>query len=181
MSLRLTLALLAFLSLLGAYLYFHELRKEPEPEEPPPPQFYEIEEEDIESIRLASQGKEVSFVKGSEGYFHFDAVDGPQVDMQRWGGIPLLLSGPRSQRLLTEKAESLAPYGLDRPSLVITVGLTGGADFGILVGDKTPDGQKHYVMMRGFDSVFLIDASWGDVLARLVAEPPFPSPTAAQG
>jgi biotin carboxyl carrier protein len=59
------------------------------------------------------------------------------------------------------------------------------SSFGLVVGDKTPDGVNHYVQFRDDQQiacpglcpqVYLIDASWGDVLGRLVTEPPVPVP-----
>ncbi|MSQ31762.1 MAG: hypothetical protein EXR59_00775 [Dehalococcoidia bacterium] len=58
--------------------------------------------------------------------------------------------------------------------------------FGVQLGDKTPDGANYYVQWRrhpepGTDGpitidpqIWLVDATWGDVLARLVTEPPYP-------
>ncbi len=58
--------------------------------------------------------------------------------------------------------------------------------FGLQLGDKTPDGTNYYVQWRIHPKpgetggitikpqVWLVDATWGDVLARLVSEPPYP-------
>lgn len=60
------------------------------------------------------------------------------------------------------------------------------AVFGVQLGDKTPDGTNYYVQWRVHPEpgttgpitirpeVWLVDATWGDVLARLVTEPPYP-------
>jgi hypothetical protein len=42
------------------------------------------------------------------------------------------------------------------------------------LADKTTDGTNHYGQITGFPDLFLITAGWGDVLTRLVTEPPFP-------
>ncbi|MCH6588292.1 MAG: hypothetical protein IH805_08275, partial [Proteobacteria bacterium] len=79
----------------------------------------------------------------------------------------------------------LAEWGLTSPRTVITVGLQGIGDVTIRIGDKTPDGISHYTQFRSpgdssqaDSSVYLIDSSWGDVMERLVNEPPYlPTPT----
>ena len=179
MNVRLSIILLFVLALVGGYFYFIELRK-PGETKTPPLWFYNTDDSNFNSISVAYQGKNVTFAKDKDGGWHFNDPKGEAVDINRWGGITLLLRGPQSRRLLSENPnpKDIASYGLEHPSTTITVGMVDGSKFALYLGDKTPDGTSHYAQMEGFPQLFLIDASWGDVLDRLVTEPPRqPTPT----
>ncbi|MBI2165325.1 MAG: DUF4340 domain-containing protein [Chloroflexi bacterium] len=172
MNVRVTIFLLLVLSLFAGYLYFYELRKSPK-SEPEPPFFYSLAYEDIESISLRVAEGEGSFVRKSSDWYFNDA-EGLPVDSARWGGIAVLLSGPKSRRILSETQENLDLYGLDQPSARIGLGLKGNRRVEVTLGQKTPDGLSNYSLMAGQPQIFLVDSSWGDVLGRLVTEPPYP-------
>lgn len=170
---RLTLILLFVLAMVGGYFYFVELQKVPA-KDPPPLWFYNTDDDNFNMISIEHNGKKIQFVKDEKKAWHFDDAQGIPVDLKRWGGITLLLRGPQTRRLLSENPGNLAPYGLKPASTVITVGTIDGGTFGIYVGDKTPDEVSHYVQMEGLPQLFLVDATWADVLSRLVTEPPYP-------
>jgi len=179
---RLTLIFVFVLALIGGYFFFVELQKQPE-RAAPALWFYNTDDDAFSSISIKHRGKSTTFVKDKEGSWHFDTVEGTPVDINRWGGITLLLRGPQSRRLLLENPEpkDLGRFGLERPPTEINVGTVDGAKFAIFIGDKTPDEVSHYVRMEGLPQVFLIDASWGDVLSRLVTEPPIPPTPTPEG
>ncbi len=182
MNIRLSIILLFALALVGGYFYFIELQKPPKTA-PLPIWFYNTDDSNFQIISVTFQGENVTFAKDKEGRWHFGSPGGEPVDLTRWGGITLLLRGPQSRRVLKESVDlnELALYGLERPSTVITVGMVDGNKFSVFIGDKTPDAVSHYVQMEGFPQLFLIDASWGDVLNRLVTEPPYPPTPTPEG
>ena len=57
------------------------------------------------------------------GQWVFDDEQRTTVQQDRWGGIPLLLAGPRVQRVLAVDDADLGRYGLDEPTTTIHVGL----------------------------------------------------------
>ena len=176
MSFRTTFILLAALLLLGGYVYFIELGKRPALA-PLPPEVWSVREDDIVAIEVRHRGEKTAFRKSQDGRWQFDNTQRTEVNLERWGGIPLLVSGPRSKRLLAQEVDDLGRYGLERSSTEIVVGLNDGQRVDVLLGDKTPDELNYYVNQIGYDSVYLVDATWGDVLIRLVTEPPYPVPT----
>ncbi len=174
------LALLAVLLLLGGYYYLsHRAKGAP----PAPPRVYvwQIDMEKIEGVelRLPREGASQSFIKipGGERFPWFFA--GPAkapVDPERWGGgIPLLLSGPGIERMISRQPgeEKLAELGLSKPQMEIALTLGGGKIITVKVGDSTPDGHAYYVQSPYAPEVALVDESWFDVLKRLVKEPPY--------
>ncbi len=203
MSFRFTIILVVALILVGGYVYFYELRR-PTQFVTPPLWFYNLEMDRISGIDVALQDKKISFVRDpADKSFHFNDAAKTPVNLERWGGVTLLLSGPQSKRLLcTETGKASLPppcnnpdiyanYGLTKPSVVVDVTLEDKDDqtdklvhntFTLFIGDQTPDGQNNYVQMKDYPQIFLVDGSWGSVFARLVTEPPYippPTPTFA--
>lgn len=189
MRLRNILVLLAILLALGGYFYFSSI---PKPAAPVEPRYYawQINMDDIEHIviSLPSENKSQSFVKISKPDtfpWYFDDAQNSNVDTKRWGGgIPLLLSGPGVERIISKNTtpEKLAEFGLAQPTMEIRLVLTGDNNtMRITVGNPTPDGASYYVLAPNTNNdVALVDTSWHDVLARLVTEPPYATPAPAK-
>ncbi len=180
MRLRNILILLVVLLALGGYFYFSS---RPEPAPPPEPQLYvwliDMEEIQYIEIRLPGEGKSQAFIQEEDRTWHFDDPQRSAVDMQRWGGgIPLLLSGPGTNRVIAENAtdEQLAKFGLRQPQMEVALTLEDSSRLNISVGDSTPDGKNYYVKAPGSNDVALVDYTWFEVLERLVKEPPYPPP-----
>jgi hypothetical protein len=180
LRLRNILILLAILLALGGYYYFST---RPEPTPPAESRLYVwlIEMDKIERIelRLPREGVSQAFLKipsGDQFPWFFADPERSKVDPDRWGGgIPLLLSGPRAERIISESttAEKLAEFGLIEPQLEIALTLEEGKTLNIKVGNSTPDGHAYYVQSPYSTEVALVDYTWFNVLRRLVKEPPY--------
>ncbi len=134
-------------------------------------------------IRLPTEGKSETWIKKADLYWYFDGEAGPRVDMKRWGGgIPLLLSGPRSTRRVAADATKgeLAGYGLDSPGMTIGLKLSDGRTIDVELGARTPDGQAYYIRLADSREVFIVDCTWYSVLRGLVTDPPYDRAAAAR-
>jgi len=177
LRLRNIIILLVIILALGGYFYFTS-RPEPAPE--PEPQLYVwlIEMDEIQhiEIQLPREGMSQAFIKEEDRSWSFDDPQRSDVDMKRWGGgIPLLLSGPGTDRVISENTtpEKLAEFGLAEPQMELALTLDDGHILNIKVGDRTPDGHAYYVQAPGSNDVALVDFTWYEVLERLVKEPPY--------
>jgi hypothetical protein len=172
-NIRIISLLFAFLVIVAGYVYFAQVQRPPK-REPEPPWFYALDMDDLLAITLTDrEGRGQRFVQ-REGAWWLERPEPLPVDPSRWAGITLLLSGPQARRLLMPQVDDPARYGLDAPSLTVEVEARGGRTFTVLLGDTTPDRSAHYVQLKGFPALFLVDASWGEVLGRLVTDPPYP-------
>lgn len=182
MSIKNILILLAILAVLtGAFYLFG--RPSP-PAGPKPPEYvWLIEMDDITHVELrlprenASQ-KFIKVVQGDSFPWFFDDADRSPVDHIRWSsGIPLLLSGPSAERKVAEDATpaEMEKFGLAQPQMEIVLALGSQQTLNITVGDRTPDGNRTYVRAPNTNTVATVDASWFDLLAGLVRNPPHPS------
>ena len=141
------------------------------------PWFYRIAPEEIESIEILHGEGHVRFLRVSESAFVFADPPGIPPDRVRFSGVALLVSGPRAKRELPldSAASGLSDqYGLDDPRTVVHVGIAGKEDLEFRLGRETSDGVHQYGQVSGVAALHLIASSWGEVLARLVEEPPLP-------
>lgn len=202
MNLRLTLVLVVVLLMVGGYVVLYELRKPPD-RTPPEPFFYDVSMEAITSVEVTHEAEAAAFKlddqtreaacaevaaglrctqrfvwSDEKSQWVFDDGKDTPVFQDRWGGITLLLSGPRVTRLLSEEESDPSRYGLTAPTSTIRVGMADGRTIELLLGATTPDGQNVYAMRPPSPQIALVVKSWADVITRLVTEPPFvPTPT----
>jgi len=176
MNLKITGALIVIAIIIGAVVYINPFKPEAETTVQSP-WFYQIAEDDIETIKVNYRGTTVSFHKTSKQTWAFDDPEGIPPFFRRWGGITLLLSGPGTKRDLTSARPLIddpAQYGLDDPDTIVDVGLTSNRSIQFRLGDLTTDGQHNYSQVIGFPDLFLITSTWVDVISRIAYDPPIP-------
>ena len=176
MSFKVTIALIVVAVISGVVFYFNPFVQDEE-KKLPKPWFYQVHVDDMTSIGITFQGDSILFVKTSAGTWAFEGPGDIPPDHKRWGGIDYILGGPQTKRDLTETQKIIknpAQYGLDSPHTIVDIGLTLDRNLQFRLGDKTTDGYHHYGQISGFPQLFLIADTWGDVVARLVTEPPMP-------
>ena len=178
MKLRFIIAMAALAIGLGGWYY---VTSRPQPLPPPEarPFVWSVEMSDLVriGIELPRQNLSESWQQHEDRYWYFTDPEGPQVDIHRWGGgIPLLLSGPGANRLIAEDPtpEQLAAFGLDKPQMVLHLGLIDGTELEIHIGDSTPDRISYYSKQAHRTKVFTVDTTWYEVIEQLVKDPPYP-------
>ena len=176
MSLRIT-ALLVFIALVVTTVaIINPWKSTPEIIEEAP-WFYQVAWEDLERVSIEQEKAKITFFKTEDEVWWFEEPAGIMVSEARWGGIPFLLAGPRATReLVTEldTVENLDEYGLNNHTLIVDLGLKGGRNLQFVLGDATTDGQHYYAQVTGFPQLVLLPALWGNVVAKLIVEPPVP-------
>lgn len=182
MKLRSILILAGVAAALGVAYYFSS-RPEPAPRPPPRRFVWHVDMLELArmTVALPRLGLEETWEKHEDRQWYFAGLGGARVDSDRWGGgIPLLLSGPASNRLIAEDAtgEQIEVFGLDQPQMAIGLTLDNGETLDIIVGDATPDRRNYYIQRVGSADVYTVDYTWYDVLERLVTDPPYPPDTA---
>jgi len=181
LRLRNIAVLLSIMLALGGVFYFLNI---PKPAPPQDPKYYAwlIEMDDIQhiDISLPREGKSESFIKISKPDifpWFFDDAQRSNINTQRWGGgIPLLLSGPGVNRIISKNTtpEKLAEFGISQPQMVINLLLTDNKTLNIVTGNMTPDGGSYYVLAPNTNNdVALVDYTWYREISRLVTEPPY--------
>lgn len=159
-----------------AALYVLASRPADVPPDAPRPDLWSAPMDDLVAVTIAlpASGKRGAWVRGAGGDWYGAGADRRKVDSQRWGGVSLLLSGPKAERLIAAAAtpEQLASYGLLRPRMTIDLVFEGDRRIHVDVGDPTPGGAAAYVRRAGSADVYTVHETWFAVLERLVVDPP---------
>ena len=173
MNLKATLFLIAVGLAVGVVAWVNPFQSTPEGKEDAP-WFYQVTEADIDAIEVRHRNETVKFVRDADRTWEFEGLPGVAPRRARWGGMVLILTGPRSRRLLQDTLDNPAQFGLSNPETEVRVRLTDGREINVSLGNLTTDGRHQYGQVEGFNQLFLITSGWGGVLARLVLEPPLP-------
>jgi hypothetical protein len=139
------------------------------------PWLYQIDDGSIVHIEVSYQGQTVIYRKesGTENWY-IDKEPAVPVLPEKWQGTPLLLSGPKVSRVLAEKIENPASYGLEPPLTRVRVTDVGGNILEFHLGKATPDTKNQYARLAGHPALFVVPAEWAQVVNRLATEPPYP-------
>jgi hypothetical protein len=181
MKLRTILVMAGILVALGILFLVTRKQPEPEPQAEPRRFVWSVRMEDLKhlSISLPAAEKREAWIKHEDRYWYFDQPNRPKVDMKRWGGgIPLLLSGPGAERLITDTPsdKQMDMYGFNSPKMKMVLILQNGDTIDIEVGNRTIDGRAYYIRQLDSNAIYTVDHTWYEVLERLVLDPPYPEP-----
>ena len=127
-----------------------------------------------EDIPLTGEEQTVAYEKdlGRGKWFIVDDDGREEVYQQRWSGTPLLLSGPKVNRVLGQTIENPAQYGLDPPETVITITEETGLSYEFWLGNLTPDEGYSYMRLVGDSQLLTVPEVWGRVVNCLAVSPP---------
>ena len=131
---------------------------------------YTVAQDDIVDVTVQTEAGTVMFERRDDGWYFADSP--VAVNLDRWGGVVLLLSGPEVERRLAAPGV-LSEFGLDEPAIV-SVGIAEGSRVEVRLGAETPDGRNVYTQLESRSEVALVNEPWARVLRRLAAEPPLP-------
>ena len=142
---------------------------------PDEPWLFKIDDSAIAHIAVTYKDQTVSYDKklGSAKWYIQEDPEVP-VFLDKWSGTPLLVSGPRVNRVLADNIDDPAAYGLDPPETKIQVTARNGQGFEFHLGIPTPDEKNNYARLIGSPKLFTVPAIWAQVVSRLATEPPYP-------
>lgn len=167
---RLVLLLAVAAMAVAVWLFALDGRGQPETT-PPRALLYSVAQDDVVNVTVQTGTDEVAFEK-RDGLWYFSNDPLLPVNLDRWGGVVLLLSGPEVERQLPPP-DAPHEFGLDAPS-VVGLGLADGRQITVRLGEETPDGRNVYAQLDGEQSVALVNEPWAAVLLRLAVDPPLP-------
>ncbi len=173
MNVRFSIFLVVLFLLIAGSVTVTRILTIPEPQEKQP-LLWKVNFEEIVHISVIHEDETVSYALKDEDQWVIEDGNDTPVYLDKWGGTTVLLSGPRASRVISESITDPASYGLEKPNTVIQVRERGGQLFEVHLGTKTPDGQNQYSRLVGTKSLFTVASLWGDVIVKLVTEPPYP-------
>ena len=176
MNLRLSILLVVVLLIFGGTFLILQVTDNDRPDLRRP-WLYRIDEGDIIALELIHEGEKISYFRSPaslDWYISGGSNDKPDIPVfqQKWGGTPLLMSGPRVTRPLSDNIEDPSAFGLDPPETAITVFDRYGNTIEFHMGKPTPDNLNQYARLVGEDALFTVPIEWAQVVNRLANDPP---------
>jgi hypothetical protein len=173
MNLRLSVLLVVMVLIFGGTFLVIRLTDSGSPTERKP-WLFRMDETTISHVQIAHAGDLVDYDK-KPGSIEWNIQGDPDfpVFLPKWSGTPLLLSGPRVNRVLAEEIEDPAAFGLEPPETMVRVSDRVGNTFEFHLGIPTPDGANQYARLVGDTALFTVPSVWADVVNRLATDPPW--------
>ena len=163
----------ALLAALGGVVWWSnkdEEAKKGQPAKDAPPKILAVAETDVAELRFLRKGGEPTIVKrGKDGRWEITAPKTLPADQSIVGGILGALASFNSDKLVEEKTDNLANFGLAQPSAEITVVKKDGKTINILLGDNTAIGSSTYTKVAAEPRIYTIaskasiDKDWKDL------------------
>ena len=177
MNLRLSILLVVVLLIFGGTFLILQLTDNGQPDLSRT-WLYRIDDGDIIALELVHDGEEIAYFRSPaslDWYIASDSEEEPDIPVfqQRWGGTPLLMSGPRVTRPLSDSIENPAAFGLEPPETAVTIFDRYGNTVEFHLGKPTPDNLNQYARLVGEDALFTVPIEWAYVVNRLANDPPF--------
>jgi hypothetical protein len=168
-SWRTTLVLAVLLALVGGTYYFAEVRGGGRREEGPR-KVYAFKADDVDEVALTTRTGAVTVKRDGDGWKLLRPVEA-KADKTAVQALVTALAEVRRERDVEEAPKNLGDFGLDRPSLTVTVKLkAGGAPPALLLGEKNPTGASAYAKLGDQPAVFLVYESTNRDLAKGMTE-----------
>jgi len=116
-----------------------------------------LSQTDIDKVEIKKKsGDEVMLAKNDAGKWQIMGAKPLLADQNEVSSMLSTLSSLSSERLIEEKASSLADYGLSQPTVEVDVTEKDNKTQKLLIGDNTPAGNAVYVALVGDPRVFTL-------------------------
>src|ERR1035441_771501 len=149
------LAAVIVLAALGGALYWSNRKQKAEAAKPATDtttttKILSIPEDQIKEVTLKKTGAETTVLrKGDDG-------KSQRADQDTAKSLVASLATLNADKVVEDKAADLSPYGLNAPTLDVTVLKKDGKSQDFLVGDDTPTGGGTYAKLAGDAHVYTI-------------------------
>src|ERR1039458_7283345 len=156
------LAAVIVLAALGGALYWSNRKQKAEAAKPATDtttttKILSIPEDQIKEVTLKKTGAETTVLrKGDDGKWQLAEPKPLRADQDTAKSLVASLATLNADKVVEDKAADLSPYGLNAPTLDVTVLKKDGKSQDFLVGDDTPTGGGTYAKLAGDPHVYTI-------------------------
>ena len=156
---RSTLVLLVLAAALGGYIWFVEMKREPDSDEPKGEKvFAALEADKIAALTVTASNGDVTTLKKEGLGWKIEKPVQVAADASEVSGVTSNLATLDLTRVIDEKPASLETFGLDKPRLQLTF-TAAGKPRTLLLGAKTATGGDTYAKLDDAARVFTVP-SW---------------------
>lgn len=116
------------------------------------------EQKDVKNINIKTEKESYDIASVGDEKWEIAALKGfDQLDTM-YTSAATAAADISATKILFEKQENLAEYGLEKPATVVTVTYTDGTVFQMNLGSETPDGDGRYMTVEGKDPIYIYDS-----------------------
>ncbi|HVX65608.1 MAG TPA: DUF4340 domain-containing protein [Bryobacteraceae bacterium] len=120
------------------------------------PKILTLPEDRIAKVEIRKTGADATVIEKKGGKWELTAPKALAADQDAAGSIASAVAALNADRIIEEKAQDLAQYGLVSPSIEVTVTEKDGKNRELLIGDETPTGSNYYAKLQDDPRVFTI-------------------------
>ncbi|MGQ9684165.1 MAG: DUF4340 domain-containing protein [Anaerolineae bacterium] len=170
---RTTLILIGVFAALLGLVYWLERRPEPAPALPEAPApLWSLAASQVTALRVQAGEQDTALARSGDGWAFEGPTAGP-ADGARIERVVEDLSVLSPQRTFTDTT-SLAEFGLEQPTLTVTLRASDGATRVLLVGSTNPQQTGYYARVQDGSSVHLLPGYVVEAVRALLENPPVP-------
>src|SRR5438105_14178821 len=167
-----TAILFLIFGLLGAYVYFFEVRgqEQRQKQEEAKKKTFQVDEKDITEISLIYPDRTITGVKKGNKQWEITSPAGIEADSDE---LQQLASNvPRIQRedTVEQNAQDLAPFGLKDPAVKVAAKTKDGKTLEISFGAENPKKTYNYARLPNNTDVFLTASNWAKTFTKNVSD-----------
>lgn len=155
-GLKSTLALLAILIGLGAYIYFVTSKQDDNPDSKTEKVFAGLPTDKIDQLTVKSESGDTTTVKKTDNEWQVTAPIVTKASDTDVSAVTGALGQIDVTRVVEENPANLKEFGLDSPQIQIDYKTSDGKSGKLLVGSKNPTGASLYAKRNDDKRVFLI-------------------------
>ncbi|MFN7998985.1 MAG: DUF4340 domain-containing protein [Bryobacteraceae bacterium] len=148
------------LALLGGALYWSNRKQKAEAAKPSTDtttKVLSIPEDQIKEVRIKKVGADTTVVrKGDDGKWQIVEPKPLRADQDSVNSLASSLASLNADKVVEDKATDLSSYGLNTPTMDVTVTKKDGKSQDVLVGDETPTGSGAYAKLANDPHVYTI-------------------------
>ncbi|MDQ2711224.1 MAG: DUF4340 domain-containing protein [Acidobacteriota bacterium] len=123
------------------------------------PKLVDIPEKDIQSVDLKKKDGSTLTLQRQAGKWTITAPEQWRADQDAATSLSSALNPVSADSVVEDKASDLAKYGLNSPSLTVTVHRTNGKSDQVAFGDDVPAGSLVYAQANGNAKVYAVASS----------------------
>jgi hypothetical protein len=118
---------------------------------------FSIPDDQIREVRIQKTGADALVLKRDDSKkWSIAAPKAYPADQDAAGQVGTTLTGLNADKVIEEKAADLSPYGLNAPTMTVTVLRKDGKTDTLLFGDETPTGSGSYAKTAADAKVFTV-------------------------
>ncbi|HUZ77526.1 MAG TPA: DUF4340 domain-containing protein [Chloroflexota bacterium] len=178
MNIRFTLGLLVVAALVVIGVAIGQAKApQAAPAVTPTPVLFNLSVSDVTNFDIRAGAQETDLASSNGKWSLVKPSPDANVDQTKISDLVGQVAALNGTRDVASTKGNLAPYGLDKPNITVTMQLKTGKPQVLLVGSRNVDGNYYYAMPQGGSRVSLISSTVVNSLSEMAATPPRATPT----